>query len=263
MATIQGTGLAETLRGTNAADRIFGRGGDDTIRSLGGSDVVIGGAGADIISTGAGRDTIQYRSARESTEFSMDTVLDFGPLRDKFDVAALLGKQDLHWGYQSPTANGLWWVRSGADAFVYADLDGNADTIEFAVKLANFGTRKLMNTNFLGVENSAPTANADANFVREDIATVRHGRVLTNDTDPDAGTTLRIADPGTYQGTYGTLRLTANGGYRYTLDNELAAVQALNTGETLTDTFSYTATDGALTSESTLEITIIGVNEPV
>ena len=43
---------------------------------------------------------------------------------------------------------------------------------------------------------------------------------------------------------YGTYTLTAAGVWTYTLDNSNAAVQALNAGDTLTDTFTATTVDG-------------------
>ena len=49
------------------------------------------------------------------------------------------------------------------------------------------------------------------------------------------------------------------GSYTYTLDNGNAAVQALNYGDTLTDTFTYTVSDGnGGTDTATLTITVQG-----
>src|SRR3546814_18940721 len=45
-------------------------------------------------------------------------------------------------------------------------------------------------------------------------------------------------------GSYGSLTLTAGGGYTYTLNNGHAAVQALGVGEALTETFTDTITEG-------------------
>ena len=43
---------------------------------------------------------------------------------------------------------------------------------------------------------------------------------------------------------FGSYTLTAAGVWTYTLDNSNAAVQALNVGDTLTDTFTVTTVDG-------------------
>ena len=47
---------------------------------------------------------------------------------------------------------------------------------------------------------------------------------------------------------YGSYTLTAAGLWTYTLDNSNAAVQALNVGQTLTDTFTATTVDGTASS---------------
>ncbi|WP_052949711.1 VCBS domain-containing protein [Dyella japonica] len=109
------------------------------------------------------------------------------------------------------------------------------------------------------------------------------GNMLDNDTDVDIATngdflTLTgvqllpggpvvapLANGGTASvtGLYGTLYFLANGSYQYVVDNGNPTVQALRTcGQTLTETFSYTAVDtGALGTGSTLTITIHGAND--
>lgn len=60
------------------------------------------------------------------------------------------------------------------------------------------------------------------------------------------------------QGDYGTFNINANGAWSYLLNNDLAAVQALNANETLTDTFTVTTTDNTST---TITITVTGNDE--
>ena len=56
--------------------------------------------------------------------------------------------------------------------------------------------------------------------------------------------------------------LNSNGSYTYDLNDALPAVQALDTGETLIETYNYTITDGdGDTSTTTLRITINGAND--
>ena len=57
---------------------------------------------------------------------------------------------------------------------------------------------------------------------------------------------------------FGTYTLTAAGVWTYTLDNNNAAVQALNVGQTLTDTFTATTVDG---TAQLVTITIDGAND--
>ncbi|CAM5450522.1 VCBS domain-containing protein [Eoetvoesiella caeni] len=63
-------------------------------------------------------------------------------------------------------------------------------------------------------------------------------------------------------GAYGSLTLNDDGSYTYSLDNTNTVVNALKTGETLTETFTYTITDGdGDTSTATLTITIKGATD--
>ena len=57
---------------------------------------------------------------------------------------------------------------------------------------------------------------------------------------------------------YGTYTLTAAGVWIYTLDDGNAAVQALNAGQTLTDTFTAFTVDG---TAQVVTITIDGAND--
>ena len=95
-----------------------------------------------------------------------------------------------------------------------------------------------------------------------------------NDTDVDQyGETKAVtaingplgagAVAGTTAGRYGTLTVQADGSYRYVIDNDNAAVQALRTSdETLTETFVYVVADRAgATATATLTITIHGQND--
>src|SRR5439155_248178 len=94
--------------------------------------------------------------------------------------------------------------------------------------------------------------------------------VLANDTDTDTGDTKTVsgvafgATSGSVgsglAGTYGTLTLNADGSYSYLADK--AAAQALGSGQTATEVFTYTMRDTAgATSSTTLTFTITGTND--
>ncbi|WP_194446486.1 VCBS domain-containing protein, partial [Polaromonas eurypsychrophila] len=101
------------------------------------------------------------------------------------------------------------------------------------------------------------------------------GNVISNDTDPE-GTALSVTAirQGAVEGagtagtvgsalvcTYGTLTLNSTGGYTYVINEANAAVQALNAGGTLTESFNYTLSDGSLSDQAVLTITINGTND--
>ena len=131
--------------------------------------------------------------------------------------------------------------------------------------------------------NDAPTAVADTAYALEAGGTANatggidpSSNLLTNDSDVDDGDTLTVSafshgagGVGTLDGAtalsgdYGTLTLDVSGAYTYTLTNGNADVQALQVGDTLTETFSYTLEDtaGATDNTPTLTITIAGAND--
>jgi len=63
----------------------------------------------------------------------------------------------------------------------------------------------------------------------------------------------------TITGTYGTLTLGADGTYTYVADQ--SAADDLDAGDTVTDVFTYTISDGTATDTATLTITVTGVND--
>ena len=150
------------------------------------------------------------------------------------------------------------------DTFTYAANDGTT-SINATLTITIFGT------------NDAPTVAADTNWAKEDTNTTASGNVLQTiahsgapsgsfsdmaDTDVDVET-LTVTTTGTFNGTYGSLQLNSDGTYTYTLNNSLPAVQTLSPGQTLTDNFAYTMTDGTASANSTLTITIFGTDDGV
>ncbi|QIF02301.1 VCBS domain-containing protein [Roseimicrobium sp. ORNL1] len=156
------------------------------------------------------------------------------------------------------------------DVFSYTANDGTANSASATLTITIFGT------------NDAPVANADTNWAKEDVANASGNVLLTlahagapsgvfsdiADTDVDiepltVNTVNSVAgNVGVaVAGTYGSVTINGNGTYNYVLNNGNASVQALDEGETLTDVFNYTATDGTANAGATLTITIFGTND--
>jgi len=117
-------------------------------------------------------------------------------------------------------------------------------------------------------ENVGPVATANTNAISEDDVASVNGNMLTDDdgfnvdSDLDGDTlTVTAVDP-TGANQYGTFTLdNADGSYTYVLDNSNAIVQALDDGETLTEVYTYTVSDGDLTDTATVTITVNGVTD--
>ena len=112
------------------------------------------------------------------------------------------------------------------------------------------------------IVDSAPMAVNDAASVTEDTALTATGNVFS--ANDSVGADVR-ANPVTAVSptlTYGSLVLNSDGSYVYTLNNAHPAVNVLNAGQTLTDSYTYTITDADGDARTaTLTVTINGTND--
>ena len=142
------------------------------------------------------------------------------------------------------------------DAFTYTAFDGDADSVAANVDVTITGV------------NDAPVANNDTGTTNEDtVLTVAAPGVLGNDTDVDVEP-LTVAEVNGSAADVGSeislasgakVTLNADGSYSYTPS---PAHQGLDTGESATDSFTYKASDGTVSSNlATVTITITGVND--
>jgi len=120
--------------------------------------------------------------------------------------------------------------------------------------------------------NDLPTVVVDTSSADADVE--HSGNVLANDSDTDAtdvlsvsaivsegGTAGIVGDP--LDGSYGTLIMNSNGGWTYQADQSNPDVYGLALGEEISETFTYTASDGnGGDVQSTLTVTIVGINTP-
>ncbi|MDR6603056.1 VCBS repeat-containing protein [Achromobacter deleyi] len=141
----------------------------------------------------------------------------------------------------------------GADDHTAGD-DSVKDS--FTVTVTDVAGIATSNDLVIQIVDTAPVANADSASVNEDAATPVTGNLLTNDTLGADTSTVAIT---TGDAKFGTLVDNGDGTWSYQLNNSLPAVQALNNGDTLTETIRYTITDAdGDTSTAELTITING-----
>ena len=119
------------------------------------------------------------------------------------------------------------------DTFTYTDSDGHGGTTTNTVSFTI---------------DRAPTVTGDSGAAVE--ASSGTGNVLTNDSDKDGDTLTVSAVNGvggnvgaSVAGVYGHITINSNGSYTY-LANNTAAIDGAATGSHLTDTFTYTDSDG-------------------
>ncbi|WP_066257297.1 VCBS domain-containing protein [Hydrogenophaga flava] len=162
------------------------------------------------------------------------------------------------------------------DSFTYTVRDAAGLTDQATLVITIDGR----NDNPVAVDDAATAIEASDSF-NSVHGVDASGDVLSNDTDVDSqanGETETVSavrtgiesgsgDAGTVgsalAGQYGSLTLNADGTFTYAIDDTNPAVQALRiSGQTLTDSFTYTVSDtGGLTDQATLTITLDGRND--
>ncbi|HVF06439.1 MAG TPA: Ig-like domain-containing protein [Frankiaceae bacterium] len=130
---------------------------------------------------------------------------------------------------------------SGTGTFTYTVTDSNGVTDTATVTVTVNGTP------------DAPVATDDTASTSEDASTVVP--VLGNDADAD-GDALSVSAVDTT----GTSGVVTNNGVNITYDPN-GMFEYLTTGQTATDSFTYTVSDGTLTDTATVTVTVTGVND--
>jgi VCBS repeat-containing protein len=148
-------------------------------------------------------------------------------------------------------------VTNGIDATGHRTTNG-----EFGFDVVNGTEIAPFTLNLSPSGNQAPDAVDDVAFIQEDESPNRVlGNVLANDQDAD-GDALTVTSTGTFALAHGILVLNADGSYAYTLDNGDPEVNALGDGQTLSETFTYSTSDGkGGTDTARLDITIRGTTD--
>ena len=85
------------------------------------------------------------------------------------------------------------------------------------------------------------------------------GQLVATDVDAGDSTSFEVR---TYVGNYGTFYLEADGSWKYVIDTDSAAIQSLNVGDTISETFAAVAhdTNGGFVTEQ-IDFTIVGTND--
>ena len=170
------------------------------------------------------------------------------------------------YGSYTLTAAGLWtYTLDNSHAAVQALNAGQTLTDTFTVTTVD-GTTQLVTVTIDGANDAAVISGVTGGSVTEaggvgsgipgvPIAT---GNLDSTDVDNPPDAWNAVGFPTASANGYGTYTLTAAGVWIYILDNSNPAVQALNVGDTLTDTFTATTVDG---TPQVVTITIHGTND--
>ncbi|WP_193140863.1 VCBS domain-containing protein [Meridianimarinicoccus sp. MJW13] len=236
-----GTSANEVIQGTRLDDLLAGNAGDDTVQGRRGDDVLI----YDVTANAGSTDTYDGGLGSDTLRLQMTSA---------------------HWN--DPAVQ-----LEIATYLAFIDTKTNGGTQEAAKEFFtfhSFGDQTLRVNRMEALEifvdgvpvspqDDPVTAVDDAEQVDED-GPVLTGNVLDNDSVPDLLGSVTLVS-GT---TLGALVLNSDGSYSYALDNSNPAVQALDAGDTLTDSFTYLVADAdGDTDFATVDITINGVDDGV
>ncbi|MEM7471862.1 MAG: VCBS domain-containing protein [Pseudomonadota bacterium] len=233
----------DTLLGGAGDDALFGGNGDDVLFGGQGADVLTGGLDDDALSGGAGADLFVFALGD-----GQDSVSDLD-VQDRLRFTGQSGAPTL--AQMGPdgridygAGDTISILGTTTPELAVTGLDANGDY--FVIRIAVPSTTALIGGDDTGT------------VTEDDAATLTSAGALTI-SDPNPGEAAFVAQSGT-AGTYGTFNLAAPGNWSYAADNSQAAVQALNTGDTLTDSFTAASIDG---TTQAVTITINGLTDPV
>jgi VCBS repeat-containing protein len=228
MAIFNGSKHADTISGTAEADRIFGENGNDVLSGGAGNDHIDGGNGSDTLSGGAGDDVIDGGNGQDTVVLTgRSSDYDFSARPDGTILA-----RDLRAG-----------APDGADRLISIERIQAADGIFKIVDLVS--------------ANAAPVAVNDQLTLAEDAgATDVTALLLANDRDGD-GDALRLTSVQGVSAQGARVSISPAGQVSYDAGSIFSGLES---GQTATDSFTYTVTDEfGLTSTATATLTITGV----
>ena len=158
------------------------------------------------------------------------------------DEAIILGDN----GYGDFVLTGGTWTYTlnNAHAAVQA-LDVGESLTDSHIFTASDGSKQLVTMTISGAEDAPVLGGVTGGAVTEDGALTGSGSITITDVDI-ADNPVNWVDEAATAGDngYGTFEIIG-GTWTYTLNNAHAAVQALDVGESLTDTYTFKATDGS------------------
>ena len=172
--------------------------------------------------------------------------------------------------YTASATNNIAYNSTATDTFTFTTRDDETASGSFAYDVGSItftvasSISLVDDTDAVAEDGTVTHLTNSAGTVISNDAADTNGLVVTNishtngNTDTiESGSTYTDSggEPGSVVGTYGTLKIGADGTYTYTADQ--AAADALDLNDQVTDVFTYTA-DGAT---ATLTITVTGIND--
>ncbi len=264
--TIHGANDAPTASDDSAVAIEAGGVANGTVGSNGSGNVLLNDVDIDAGDTKAVSGVVSGAAASASGSVGASVLGQYGSVTIASDGSYAYVVDNSHAAVQSLRTS----AQTLSEVFTYTmqDTGGLTSTATLTITIEGQNDAPLAVSNTA----SALEAGSIANGISGTDPT---GNVLSNDTDVDSGDTKTVSGVAAgvvgsasgnvgsaVAGNYGSIVINANGIYNYTVDNNNATVEALNDGQSLTDTFTYTMIDAAgASSTTTIVITIDGADD--
>jgi VCBS repeat-containing protein len=159
-------------------------------------------------------------------------------------------------GHFTIAMNGEWLYQlDNSNIVVQALPEGETLTDSFAVTSLDGTGSQMVTVTITGINDSAEIMGAAAGQIVANSKEVITGSLAITDIDTDQSMFISQADA---QGLYGNFTLNSEGDWVYLINNSNTDVLAIQSGESLTDTFIVVSLDG---TEQEIAITIDGIND--
>ena len=259
-----GTGQSLTL--TYTVTSSDGHGGTDTQNvtvTINGSNdaAVISGTSSGAVTEASGTNN-SIPGTPTALGTLTDTDVDNTP--NSFTAVAAGAATANGYGTFAMTVGGVWtYTLNNANAAVNALNVGGSLSDSFVVTTVD-GTQKTVNVTITGANDAAVISGTSTGTVTEAGGTstpgtpIATGTLTNTDVDNTPNSFTAVAAGAATANGYGTFAMAAGGVWTYTLNNANAAVNALSTGQTLSDSFAVTTVDG---TQQTVNVTINGTSD--
>ena len=157
------------------------------------------------------------------------------------------------YGSLTVNADGSYSFVPNASAQALDDGESATETFSWQVSDGDETVTQTITVTITGA-NDGPVAVAETVSGSEDASAIV-GNLEASDVDGD---NLTFSLQGSGQGQYGDLTVNANGTYSFVPN---AAAQALDTGESAVQTFTWQVTDGDAVKTQSIQITVTGAND--
>ncbi|MBR0972889.1 VCBS domain-containing protein [Bradyrhizobium japonicum] len=230
-----------------------------TIKGVNDTAIISGNAGGTVVEAGGVANAVPGMPTATGT--LTDTDVDNPP--NTFTAVSSPTRSAGGYGTFTMTAGGVWtYTLDDGNSTVQALNVGDTLTDTLTVTSID-GTPQIVTITIQGSNDAAVVSGAATGSVVEASGTspgtpIATGTLAAADVDSPANAFVAVNAPTASAQSYGSFTITTAGVWSYTLDNTNVAVQALNNGDTLTDSFTVTTADG---TAQTVTITVNGSND--